>query len=238
MLIRSCVALCAWTVLSSANLHRATSVLPDARDLVLKVGEESLSINVDAEDLVIEKYANGTFKSLRTVGGDKIYIIHFFEQEAMAPEKVSLIQRFRLFDSRYLLDGDQEQFDESGERLSVSHFNQGILDGAQKIWSKDGVLLEEKYYDLGCPVKLWKSYYASGQVATAIQFCEAAIDFEKTSLQAPSDSDSSKISQMAYPHPLTVKKVWYGLDGSLAKELSYKLAKVGKDFVLTPTGPL
>ncbi len=239
-MVRKLLCACALVIVSallmSADLHRQTTADPISLYIKIKIGNETLSINLEAPGLVIDKYPDGNLKHLTIPFINRIWEVYFHpNHENQRKERVALVQRFRLIENRWLLDGMTQRFDGFDELLEMSEWEEGKQHGFSRRYNNLGQLLCEQEYEHGFPVNSWKQFYESGTLAEEIKFPPNRVAWEETHVP-PVRSRVDNIYTMEYIHPIISQKVWYDQDGFKIREAEYELYQKGDDFMVRASG--
>lgn len=219
-----------------ADLHHGTSANQKTLQIQLKVGEETLNVNLEAPGLRIEKYSDGSLKHLTVPFVNSVWEIDFHpKMENMPGERVSLVQRFVLMDNRFILQGKTQSYDEFGRLMTESNWDEGILHGKSHSFNIYGMVIEEVEYDQGFPVNQARKFYDNGQLASSIEFPKTKEDWERTRIP-PLRSSVTNIYSMEYQDPIVSKEVWYNADGIVMKEIDYLLYQARDQFYVQASG--
>jgi antitoxin component YwqK of YwqJK toxin-antitoxin module len=223
--------------LISADLHFNTSASMRYKDIKIKYLDKTVTANLDSPGVKLKKYPNGRLEKLTIHKINSVIEIYFHELENGA-EKVALIQNFRVYNGLLLLDGPLEKLSTKGNLMSQSNWHKGYLQGRQIIYNDDQKLAEEQWYDQGYPVKSWKLFYSSGQVASNITFPKSMESWKKTLVKNKKfKGATNKVQSSPYfQHSIEAKETWYSSLGKKRRETVYKISKTPDSFLAVPTG--
>jgi|SaaInlStandDraft_3_1057020.scaffolds.fasta_scaffold49715_1 antitoxin component YwqK of YwqJK toxin-antitoxin module len=220
----------------SANLHLQTSA-DEGLYLHLKLGNVLHTIHLESPGIKIDKYPSGQLKHLSIPRLNGLWEIFFHKpMYDDMKEQISLIKRFRLVGEMYTLEGPVEQYNEDGDVISVTTWNEGVMHGPQMRYDDYGLVLEERYYDQGFPIGAWKMYYTSGNIATEIAFPKSKSEWDETYVPPARGYTSDSIFAMPYYHPKMTQEIWYDEDGVKFKEIEREYYRDGNRFVIAKTG--
>lgn len=200
----------------------------------LKDGGE-INFNLEGPGVVVRTYKDGALKHVTIPVNTAVTEVYFYPQDRFVKEKVALIQSFNNLKGIVVLHGPTKLYDEEGNLVLDENWDAGLLNGKWRRLSKLGMVLEERQYHMGFPIKTWTSYYPNGKKSSQITFPQDMNEWKATELEGTGESPGSLYSADYY-HPFRTQEVWYSEDGVKQKEIHYEMIKEGRFVSVLGTG--
>ncbi|NCF71057.1 MAG: hypothetical protein GWP59_05075 [Chlamydiales bacterium] len=223
--------------LISADLHFNTSASMRYKDIKIRYLDSTITANLNSPGVKYQKYESGRLKRLTIHKINSVIELYFHDVET-GPERVAMIQNFRVYNGLLLLDGSVQRLSIEGNLESESNWHKGYLQGKQIVFNDDQKLIEEKWYDKGVPVKAWNLFYSNGQLASSIRFPGTAQEWEDTLISNKGfDKPTTDIYAIPnFQHWVKAKEVWYTPSGKKSRETVYNIAKTPKSYKVKLSG--
>lgn len=236
------ICLCFSFSLFAADRHINTSADPTTQIIRIDVGGEELQVHLNSPGVKYTKDYKGYLRKLSFYHLSTHYRIHFHSPgDFFHKESVAKIARFSKVNGHWLLNDKVRTFDDMGQLLTESSWQDGYLHGSQRVYNTIGDLIEERTFEKGYPVGQWITYYASekgNKIATLVEFPENYEKWLETYIPYKEHSRQQNLATMRPVKTTAITETWYNQHGSKQKEQIYQVAKKGRSFVVFKEGPI
>jgi antitoxin component YwqK of YwqJK toxin-antitoxin module len=223
-------------ILMSADRHSQTSVDSKSQQIIITLNEEQILVYIDGPGVYFEKSLQGQLTFLKFFRLNKLVKVWFHPSGGLgSEEQPRLVQRLKLVEGKWLSDGLMEVLDPYGRTLCETNWVAGRLNGAQRTYSEEEILLEERFFEDAFPIGSWKLFYHDGTLASEVAFPKDKAQWLSTFVRGSTGRGKSLVS-MDYHNPVVLKEAWYSTSGRKQKEQELSCFYDGKSYRVEETG--
>ena len=210
-------------IFMGANQHFNTSINPKTGIIKLQLDNNIKLVKLDSPNTQYEKYPDGSLKLLKFNSINIIYELTFHPKIFVSKERIASIKRFQQDGNRIYLQGPTQTFNQAGQLMTETNWNDGVLNGRQIIYNSHS-LTEERFFSHGFPIKTWRLYYTNGNKAQEITFPDNFETWLTSEISGPIPN-SSNLALTTFAHPIKIKELYFTPQGQVKREHTHFMFK-------------